>query len=300
MTIRAKPPAEVSIDRSLVIALLQEQHTDLADLPLTEIGEGWDNKLFRLGDDLVVRLPRRAASAALVEHEQRWLPRLAPLLPLPVPVPIRVGRPGCGFEWPWSVVPWLPGQSALLTSPEDPAMAAVTLGCFFHALHHPAPNDAPTNRWRGVPLAALDATVQKHLHQLEGLVDRGAALDLWGRALATPAWYGPPFWIHGDLHPGNLLVSGGRLSAVIDFGDLTAGDPATDLSAFWMLRPRRARRTVVTSSREEFDRLDVHTLTRARGWALALGLAYLANSRDEKAMSALGRATIDNALSDNS
>jgi aminoglycoside phosphotransferase (APT) family kinase protein len=299
MTMGAKPPAEVSIDRSLVMALLQEQHTDLAHLPLTEIGEGWDNKLFRLGDDFVVRVPRRAASAALVEQEQRWLPRLSPMLPLPVPVPIRVGRPGCGFQWSWSVVPWFPGQSALLTPPEDLATAAATLGRFFHSLHQPAPSDAPTNPWRGVPLAVRAGTVQKHLQQLDGLVDRVAVLDLWGRVLATPAWSGPPLWIHGDLHPGNLLVSEGRLSAVIDFGDLTAGDPATDLSAFWMLLPPSARRTFLTSAREEFARLDAHTLMRARGWALALGLAYLADSRAERASSALGRATIDSALSDN-
>jgi aminoglycoside phosphotransferase (APT) family kinase protein len=300
MTIGARPPADVAVDRSLVIALLQEQHTDLAHLPLTEMGEGWDNKLFRLGDDFVVRVPRRAASAALVEQEQRWLPRLSPMLPLPVPVPIRVGRPGCGFPWPWSVVPWFPGQSALLTPPEDLATAAGSLGRFFRALHKPAPGDAPTNPWRGVPLVVRTGTVQKHLQQLDGLVDRGAVLDLWGRAVAAPPWSGPPLWIHGDLHPGNLLVSEGRLSAVIDFGDLTAGDPATDLSAFWMLLPPSARRTFLTSARDEFDRLDTHTLMRARGWALALGLAYLAASRDEEAMRALGRATIDSALSDNS
>jgi len=295
----AKPPAEVSIDRSLVSALLQEQHTDLAHLPLTEIDEGWDNKLFRLGDDLVVRVPRRAASAALIEQEQRWLPRL-PLLPLPVPVPIRVGRPGCGFQWSWSVVAWLPGQSALLTPPENPAAAAAALNRFLHALHQPAPGDAPTNPWRGVPLAARARTLQKHLQQLDGLVDRGAVLDLWGRVLETPPWSGPPLWIHGDLHPGNLLVSQGRLSAVIDFGDLTAGDPATDLSAFWMLLPSSERHTFFTAAREESDRLDAHTLMRARGWALVLGLAHLAHARDEKAMSAVGRATIDRALSDNS
>jgi len=295
-----KPPAEVSIDRSLVIALLQEQHPDLAHLPLTEIDEGWDNKLFRLGEDFVVRVPRRAASAALIEHEQRWLPRLSPMLPLPVPVPIRVGRPGCGFQWSWSIARWFPGQSALLTPPEDPATAAVTLGRFLHALHQPAPSEAPTNPWRGVPLAARAGTVQKHLQQLDGLVDRGAVLDLWGRVLATPPWLGPPMWIHGDLHPGNLLVTEGRLSVVIDFGDLTAGDPATDLSAFWMLLPASARQTFLTGAREQFDRLDAHVLMRARGWALVLGLAHLADSRGEKAMSALGRATIDGALSDNS
>ena len=178
-------------------------------------------------------------------------------------------------------------------------MAAVTLGRVCRALHQRAPSDAPTNRWRGGPLADRTATVQKHLQKLDGLVDRGAVLDLWGRVLATPPWSAPLLWIHGDLHPGNLLVSAGRLSAVIDFGDLTAGDPATDLSAFWMLLPPSARRTVA-AAREEFDRHDAHTFMRARGWALALGLAYLANSRNEKAMSALGRATIDNALSDNS
>src|SRR5262245_60372258 len=127
MTIRTKPPAEITVDRSLVVALLHEQHTDLAHLPLLEIGEGWDNRLFRLGDDLMVRVPRCAASAALVEHEQQWLPRLSPLLPLPVPVPLRVGRPGCGFPWSWSVVPWFPGQSALLNPPDDLATTAVAL-----------------------------------------------------------------------------------------------------------------------------------------------------------------------------
>ena len=302
MTIKATPTAEVSIDTSVVRALLQEQHADLAHLRLVEVGEGWDNKLFRLGQELAVRLPRRAASAALVEHEQLWLPRLSPRLPLPVPAPIRVGRPGCGFPWSWSVVGWLPGQSALLAPPrhvKTTATTAIALGRFLRALHQPAPEDAPRNPWRGVPLAARAQTVQEYLQQLDGLVDRGSVLGLWERVLSTPAWSGPPLWIHGDLHPGNLLVSGGRLSAVIDFGDLAAGDPATDLSVAWMLLPPSARQTFFTSAREESDRLDDYTLMRARGWALALGLAYLANSRDNEAMSALGRATIDNALSDN-
>ena len=300
MTMGAKPPAEVSIDRSLVIALLQEQHTDLAHLPLTEIDEGWDNKLFRLGADFVVRVPRRAASAALIEQEQRWLPRLSPMLPLPVPVPIRVGRPGCGFQWSWSVVRLVSWPKCAAHSTRGSCDGSRHSGPIPPRAASTRTSDAPTNPWRGVPLAARAGTVQKHLQQLDGLVDRGAVLDLWGRVLATPPWSGPPMWIHGDLHPGNLLVSEGRLSVVIDFGDLTAGDPATDLSAFWMLLPSYERQTFFTAAREEFDRLDAHTLMRARGWALVLGLAYLADSRDEKAMSALGRATIDRALSDNS
>ena len=301
MTTRSKPTAEVTIDTSVVRSLLQEQHPDLAHLPLIEVGEGWDNKLFRLGGDLAVRIPRRTASATLIEHEQRWLPRLAPRLPLPVPAPLRVGRPGSGFPWSWSVVRWFPGQSALLAPPPDVATTATTavaLGRFLRALHQPAPEDAPRNPWRGVPLSARAKTAQADLQQLGGLVDRGAVLGLWERVLSIPAWCGPPLWIHGDLHPGNLLVSGGRLSAVIDFGDLAAGDPATDLSVAWMLLPPSAHQTFFTSAREEFDPLDDHTLMRARGWALALGLAYLANSRDDDAMRALGRATIDNVLND--
>ena len=150
MTIARKPPSEVRIDSSLVRALLREQHPDLTSLDLVDIGEGWDNGVFRLGPDLAVRLPRRAAAARLIEHEQRWLPQLATRLPVPVPVPIRVGRSGCGFPWHWSVVPWLPGQSAL-AAPSDLGSIAVSLGEFLRAVHQPAPQDAPQNPWRGIP-----------------------------------------------------------------------------------------------------------------------------------------------------
>src|SRR5262245_40482851 len=158
MTIAPKPPAEVSIDSSLVRALLDEQHADLASFALADIGEGWDNRMFRLGEDLAVRIPRRAVAAVLIEQEQRWLPRLSERLPLPIPAPVRIGRPGCGFPWAWSVVPWFPGQSALL-APSDPMMTAVALGHFLQLLHQPAPEDAPHNPWRGIPLAARDRIV---------------------------------------------------------------------------------------------------------------------------------------------
>ena len=216
MTTGPKPPAEVTIEASLVRALLQEQHPDLAHLALIDIGEGWDNTLFRLGDDLAVRLPRRAASAALIDQEQRWLPRLSPRLPLPVPVPFRVGRPGSGFPWCWSVVPWFAGESALVAPPQDPAPMVAALGQFLRALHQPAPDDAPHNPWRGVPLATRTNKVREHVQQLNGLVDNLAVLGLWEHVVSAPSWSGPPMWIHGDLHPGNLLISDGRLSAVID------------------------------------------------------------------------------------
>jgi aminoglycoside phosphotransferase (APT) family kinase protein len=297
MTTGPKPPAEVTIEASLVRALLQEQHPNLAHMALIDIGEGWDNKLFRLGDDLAVRLPRRAASAALIEQEQRWLPRLSPRLPLPVPVPLRVGRPGSGFPWCWSVVPWFAGETALVAPPQDPAPMVAALGQFLRALHQPAPDDAPHNPWRGVPLATRTNNVREHVQQLDGLVDGIAVLSLWAHVVSAPAWSGPPMWIHGDLHPGNLLISGGRLSAVIDFGDLAAGDPATDLSVIWMLPPS-TRSIFLASIRGKFNATDDDTWMRARGWAVALGLAYVASSRDDEAMGELGRAMIDAALHD--
>jgi aminoglycoside phosphotransferase (APT) family kinase protein len=140
--------------------------------------------------------------------------------------------------------------------------------------------------------------LREHLAQLDGVVDRRAVLDLWERAVSTPLWSGPPVWIHGDLHPGNLLVSDGRLSAVIDFGDLAAGDPATDLSVAWMLLPPTVRPVFRAAACGGHQPHDDDMWMRARGWALALGLAYLAHSRDDEAMGALSRATIEAALSD--
>lgn len=298
MGITAKPPAEVTIDLALVRALLEEQHGDLAQLALNDLGDGWDNHLFRLGDDFVVRLPRRAVAAPLIEHEQRWLPELVPRLPLPVPVPLRVGRPGCGFPWSWSVVPWLPGESALVTPPQDLTETAMELGRFVRALHQPAPADAPRNPYRGVPLTAREKILRERLQQLEEAVDSARVLRVWERVVSAPPWPRPPVWIHGDLHPRNLLVVNGRLAAVIDFGDLAAGDPATDLSVAWMLLPPFARSIFRASARDDANPVDEDTWTRARGWALALGLAYLANSRDDHAMRVLAHATIDAALND--
>jgi aminoglycoside phosphotransferase (APT) family kinase protein len=293
-----RPAAEVVIDAPLVQALLVEQHPDLAGLPLADVGEGWDNRVFRLGDDLAVRLPRRALSASLIEHEQRWLPLLAPRLPLPTPVPVRLGRPGCGFLWAWSIVPWLAGESAWSVSTTDAASLAVALGGFVACLHHPADAEAPRNRWRGVPLADRHDVVVARARQLDGHVDTARVLAAWEAIVHTPPWHGPPLWIHGDLHPGNLLVREGRLSAVVDFGDVTAGDPATDLSVAWMLLPPSARPIFRASARAPHAPIDDATWTRARGWALALGLAYVADSRDDDRLATMGRATIEAAIDD--
>ena len=285
----------MAIDVSLVRALLQQQHPDLAVLPLTDIGGGWDNRVFRLGTELAVRLPCRSESAGLVEHEQRWLPAIAPLLPVAIPVPVRIGRPGSGFPWRWSVVPWLPGTSAL-ESPYQAADLARTLGRFLHALHRPAPRDAPENPWRGIPLAARDEIFHEHLHQAPESVDRAAAHRLWREALSIPPWPGPPLWIHGDLHPGNLVITRGSLSAVIDFGDLTAGDPATDLAVIWMLFSPAERDIFVNAARSLFNECATDTLARARAWALALGLSYMTSPQSDEALRAIGFRTIQAAL----
>ena len=282
----------VSIDAALVRSLLTAQHPDLAHLPLTEVGGGWDNRLFRLGDDLAVRLPCRVQSAPLVEHEQRWLPMLSPRLPLPIPVPLRAGRPDPAFPWPWSVVPWFDGESLLSVPVGDEAAAAHSLASFLRALHRPAPEGAPANPWRGVPLPARTPILHGHLERLGAAVDRASILRTWNAVLTAPPWPGLAVWIHGDFHPGNIVGRNGRVSAVVDFGDVTAGDPATDLSLAWMLPAtfRSAFRQAVAVNLGDLDRAG---WIRARGWALALGVAYQAGSQPGDPLIPLGRATID-------
>jgi aminoglycoside phosphotransferase (APT) family kinase protein len=290
------PPAEAPIDIHLVRALLGEQHPELAGLPLTNADEGWDNRMFRLGEELAVRLPRRPASASLIAHEQRWLPILAPHLPLPVPNPIRVGRPGCGFPWPWSVTRWLPGETALVSPPIDEFAAASDLARFLRALHRPAPHDAPRNPWRGVALGARDVLLREDVAAIGDRIDGAVVIQTWERLRAAPCWTGAAMWIHGDLHPCNLLVRDGCLSGVLDFGDLTAGDPATDLSVGWMLLREPARSAFRNLTCGPDGWLDGHAWTRARAWALALGAAYLAHGGTNDRLAAVASATIDEAI----
>lgn len=286
------PPAEIDLSAALVRELLVLQHPDLAELPLELLANGWDNVLFRLGDDLVVRLPRRALAAALVEHEQTWLPLLAPRLPLPIPAPTHIGVPALGYPWRWSVVPYLPGEIAADVPFERPAEAATALGAFLRALHEPAPAEAPVNPFRGVPLAERDEAFQLRLGDLADHVPVAAVTRVWDDALARPTSSGPSVWLHGDLHPANLLVRDGALAAVLDFGDLTSGDPATDLSVGWMAFPA-ADRAVFRSA---CGGVDDDTWARARGWACGLALAFLAHSADDPLMAAIGSRTLDAVL----
>jgi aminoglycoside phosphotransferase (APT) family kinase protein len=298
VTIGRIPAAEAAIEPEVLRVLLRAQHADLAERPITEVGSGWDNVLYRLGDDLLARLPRRSAAAELIAREQKWLAVLAPRLPLPIPVPLRVGRPDGAFPWPWSIVPWFAGEDAISARPRHAERAGRDLGQFLNALHHPAPADAPRNPVRGIPLTGRAAAVDECARQLDGIVDRARVLDAWHELAGVPPWPGPPLWIHGDLHPGNLLVRGGRLAAVIDFGDLAAGDPATDLAIAWMLLPDRARPIFRAAAAGPERSIDDDTWARARGWALALGLVFLASSADRPAMGVIGQTTIDAVLAE--
>lgn len=279
----------------LVRALLEEQHPDLAGLTLRLVANGWDNVLFRVGDDLVARLPRRELAVPLVEHEQRWLPALAPLLPLPIPAPVRIGRPGAGYPWPWSICPWIEGRSALESPPRDLGATAVLLGRFLAALHTPAPADAPANPYRGVALHGRTDRTLAALDDLGDAVDGPRLRALWEELLELPAWSRPPVWVHGDTHPGNLIVRDGEVVAVVDFGDLTAGDPASDLVVAWML--------LTAEHRPAFRRAvgaddDPALWDRGRAWALAIGLSLLASSADNPAYAAMARRTLDEVVSE--
>ncbi len=279
----------------LAAALVGHQHPDLAG-PVRLVASGWDNAVFRLGEQLCVRLPRRQLGADLVAHELRWLPELAPRLPLAVPTPVRAGAPALGYPWAWTICRWIPGDTALQRRPADAWAAADALGRFLAGLHRPAPADAPANPYRGVPLADRAGTFDERLGQLPSDLALDVALvrRVWDGALAVEQWAGPPIWLHGDLHPGNLVVGDGRLVGVIDFGDLTAGDPATDLAVAWMLLPPEARPWF----REAAGGADDATWARARGWALNLAVALLAHSSDDPPMARLGRRTVDAVLAD--
>ena len=278
------PAAEVEVTEALVRELLAVQHPDLAGLELRELANGWDNVIFRLGDDLTVRLPRREMAAALVGHEQRWLPELAERLPLPIPAPVRVGSPGLGYPWGWSVCPWFEGTVAADAAPADPRREARRLGAFVAALHTDAPSDAPPNPYRAMPVVELTERVDANLAKLGTVVDTENVRRLWSRLVDGAEWSGPRQWVHGDLHLANVLVHDGAIAAVIDFGDIASGDPAVDLAIGWMLFAP-AERAVFRSAAGP---LDDATWRRGRAWALHFALMYLAHSADNQRFGRMG------------
>lgn len=235
---------------------------------------GTDNALYRLGDDMVVRLPRRERTSKTLEKERQWLPRLAPLLPLAVPVPLAEGMPAEGYPFAWSVYTWLKGENATIERITDLGQLATDLAQFVAALQQIDPTGGPSpeehNFFRGEPLAARDAPTRAAIVSLRGAIDVGAVTAAWESARRAPDWEHLPVWIHGDLDSRNLLVEEARLSAVIDWGCLGVGDPACDVMVAWKVLSADTRdifRTVLS--------LDESTWARARGWGLSQALGAL-------------------------
>ncbi len=263
-----RPRAQRVVDETLVRRLLKDQHPHLANRPLEHLDSGWDNVIYRLGEHHTVRLPRREAAAALLENEQLWLPRIADGLPLPVPVPVATGRPTAYYPWPWSVLPWFEGRSADLSPPR--AEEADRFADFLIALHRPAPSDAPANPVRGVPLKAREANTRERMKRLNSNGDAlpPALESIWESALVAPEAR-ETCWLHGDLHAQNVLVNdSGNLAAIIDWGDITGGDPATDLAGIWAVFPTDCARQQILES----YRPDAALLQRAMGWAFVFGV----------------------------
>ncbi len=266
---------EIDTSASLVFRLLITQFPQWANLPIEPVhSAGTGNALYRLGDDMVVRLPRIPSAVSQVDKEQKWLPRLAPLLPLNIPVPLAMGKPGDGYPWHWSVYRWLEGEDATAESIANPYQAATDLAQFIAALQQIEAADGPPpgqhNFYRGVPLEMRDQETRDAITALHGVLDIDRVTAVWDAAITVPAWKGAPVWLHGDLHAANLLVQQGRLSAVIDFGGLGVGDPACDVMAAWLFLSAE-NRSVFRAALQ----VDDATWARARGWALSVGLIAL-------------------------
>ncbi|MBD3941596.1 aminoglycoside phosphotransferase family protein [Microbacterium sp. NEAU-LLC] len=301
-----KPAAEVDIDAALVRRLVTEQAQTIADvdtLTLGKFSEGWDSEVWRLGEAHAVRLPRRALAAPLVLNEQRVLPlirdRLAPLGVL-VPAPLVCGVPSAGYPWAWSVVPWIDGERGLDVPRAARRDWAEPLAAALGALHVEAPADFPVNPVRGRPLATRDQAFQDRLAtvQAAGALDAAATDSLttvWHRGLHSSDWGAPPVWIHGDLHPGNLVSSDGALAGIIDFGDVTAGDPAYDLAVAWLAFDTGGRARFIAATG---DRYDVATWRRAHAWAAAVALMLVVHSDDNPDYFTLGTDAVTQVLAD--
>ncbi len=284
----------MQIDIPLVRRLVAVQFPQWAGLAVEQVeSAGWDNTIFRLGSDLAVRLPRRRVSAEHVSTEHHWLPVLAPHLPLVVPVPLGHGVPGEGYPWHWTVCPWLTGELAALTAVADLGRAVTSLAAFITALQAVDPAGGAAHEFRGVSLAARDDNTRASAVVLQHSLDLGPVLEVWEAALAVPAWSGPPVWVHGDLHPANLLVDDHELSAVIDFGLLGVGDPACDLMVAWTYLPANSRAALRSALA-----VDDATWCRGRGWALQFGLRAAAYSADNPVLGDIGRYTLAEVLAD--
>lgn len=263
------------ISAGLVRALVAEQFPRWADLRVIPVEiDGWDNRTYRLGDTMTVRLPTHARYAAAVDKEDRWLPVLAPHLPVPIPVPLATGAPGRGYPHRWSVRQWLPGEPANITNIRSMHDFSAEAALFLLALQtidgRGGPAAGEHSFHRGGSLQHYDEETRASAAALRGKIDTASVLSVWESALAT-SWQDPPVWLHGDFAVGNLLVEDGELAAVIDFGTCAVGDPACDLTMAWTFFSESSRAVFRETVRQSED-----VWARARGWALWKSLISVA------------------------
>ena len=290
---------EVDTSAALVARLIAAQFPEWANLRLEPVrSTGTDHTLVRLGDEMVVRLPRVHWALAQLDKERQWLPHLVPHLPVTIPVQLATGEPGEGYPWRWSICRWLEGETVTADSLADPDRAARDLAQFIGALQRidPAngPRPEPGEVDRGLPLSTRNTRTRDAIAAMGDTIDADAALAAWDAALAAPEWTRAPVWFHGDLLPGNLLFTNDRLSGVIDFGLLGVGDPACDLMIAWNLFSADARQTF----RAALD-FDDATWARGRGWALsqaAIFIPYYLTTNPEGV--ARARRAIEEVLAD--
>jgi aminoglycoside phosphotransferase (APT) family kinase protein len=265
--------SEMEITEDLVRDLLREQHPDLAGLPIREVDGGWGNQMWRLGDELAVRMQRMDTNAGPQLKERRWLPALAARLPLPIPVPVREGAPSERFPKIWTVMTWVAGTPLDHGSITRGDHAADALAGFLTALHVAAPADAPDASDRGGHPKECTEGFEGFLRAVDlGRFTEDGIRAVWDDAAAAPAWEGPRVWVHGDLHPANVVVADGTLVGVVDFGDVFAGDPAWDLAAAWVLLPEGAASRFFDS----YAQADDAAVRRARGLAAMKSLFLMA------------------------
>ncbi len=263
------------IDETLVRNLVTLQFPQWKDLPIRSvITSGWDNRTFHLGEQMLVRMPSAEDYALQVEKEQLWLPKLASLLPLRIPVPLGLGKPANDYPWKWSIYSWLPGETATPSRITDLSDFATDLAYFLIALQHIDSTNGPLpgshSFYRGAPLSTYNDETRQAITALKNKIDSDTITEIWEKAIATQ-WINPPVWVHGDISIGNLLVQNGRLSAVIDFGQLTIGDPACDLAIAWTFFKGKSRDAFQSTLS-----LDNDTWMRGRGWALWKALIIVA------------------------
>jgi len=290
---------EIDIDVALVSRMIASQFPQWAKLPIIKVDSaGTDNAMYRLGNDMAIRLPRIHWAIEQVEKAHQWLPKLAPKLPLTIPVPLAKGEPDDGYPWHWSVYRWIDGENATIDRLKNKAQAAKALAQFIATLQSIDATNGPSpgshNSNRGVPLAARDTHTRDVIHSLKSSLDIDTATAVWEAALNAPVYQDTPVWIHGDIQSGNLLAVEGRINAVIDFGCLGIGDPACDLMVAWNL--------FSVKTREVFRKtlsVDDATWTRGRGWALSVGLIALPYyAKTNLVLAKIAQYTIDEVLAD--